>query len=380
MSSHESGGALRFAMFLIQAAVTGLALAFVITRMFPERFSPSPATSPAPVQSLASAGPESYREAVNSAGPAVVSIYSYSERVIQAPSRVFGDPMLQRFGNISPQRVREQSLGSGVIMSADGYLLTNFHVIANADNILVGLLDGRVTSAKLVGADPETDLAVLKIDGSELPMVRVAESADQAVGDVVLAIGNPYGIGQTVTLGIISAKGRNQLSLSRFEDFIQTDAAINSGNSGGALVNARGELIGINTAQFGQAQGISFAIPASAARRVLAEVIDHGEVIRGWIGAEYADTPANWIVDNAPRGAMVSLTLPGGPADLAGLQPGDVVRVYNGQEINSLSQLRATEAALAPGTQIKISGSRAGVPFETTATVAKRPNGLSRQQ
>ncbi|AVQ00113.1 peptidase S1 [Ahniella affigens] len=367
-------------MFLVQAAITGLALAFVVTRFFPDRFGAAPVSGPAPVQTVVANAPESYRQAVNSAGPAVVSIYSYSERVVQAPSRVFGDPMLQRFGNISPQRVLEQSLGSGVIMSADGYLLTNFHVISNASNILVGLFDGRVTSAKLIGADRETDLAVLKIDGSQLPTVKVAESDNQAVGDVVLAIGNPYGIGQTVTLGIISAQGRNQLSLSRFEDFIQTDAAINSGNSGGALVNARGELVGINTAQFGQAQGISFAIPAEAAKRVLAEVIEHGEVIRGWIGAEYADTPANWINDNAPRGAMVSLTLPGGPAEVGGLQPGDVIRVYNDQDINSLSQLRAIEAALAPGTKIKIRGSRAGVPFDSEVTVVKRPNGFGRRQ
>lgn len=380
MSSNEPGGALRFAMFLVQAAITGLALAFVITQFFPGQFGPAPASMPAPTATQASNSPESYRQAVSAAGPAVVSIYSYSERVVQAPSRVFGDPLLQRFGNISPQRVLEQSLGSGVIMSADGYLLTNFHVVANANNVLVGLMDGRVTSATVIGADPATDLAVLKIDGSQLPTVKIAESADQAVGDVVLAIGNPYGIGQTVTLGIISAQGRNQLSLSQFEDFIQTDAAINSGNSGGALVNARGELVGINTAQFGQAQGISFAIPAEAARRVLAEVIKNGEVIRGWIGAEYAETPANWISDNAPRGAMVSLTLPGGPAEQGGLQPGDVIRVYNGQEINSLSQLRAIEAALAPGTEIKIRGSRAGVPFESTVTVVKRPNGLSRRQ
>ncbi|MBK8283956.1 MAG: trypsin-like peptidase domain-containing protein [Ahniella sp.] len=367
-------------MFLVQAAITGLALAFVVTRLLPGQFGASvapdrPGDRPAPTSPV----PSSYRDAVTLAGPAVVSIHSYAERVVQAPSRVFGDPMLQRFGAISPQRILEQSLGSGVIMSPDGFLLTNFHVIANADNILVGLSDGRVTSARVVGADRETDLAVLKIDGTDLPAIQLATADEQAVGDVVLAIGNPYGIGQTVTLGIISAKGRNQLSLSRYEDFIQTDAAINSGNSGGALVNARGELVGINTAQFGQAQGISFAIPADAAKRVLAEVMVHGEVIRGWIGAEYADTPANWIIDNAPRGAMVSLTLPGGPADLAGLQPGDVIRLYNGQEVDGLSQLRGIEAALAPGARIKVSGHRAGVPFESEVLIAKRPNGLGKR-
>lgn len=368
---------MRFVMFLVQAVITGLALAFVITRLAPERFPAAPPAATAPV-AIPVAGPAGYREAVQRAGPAVVSIHGYTERVVQAPSRVFGDPMLQRFGAMSPQRVLEQSLGSGVIMSADGYLLTNFHVIANADDILVGLSDGRVTGARVVGADRETDLAVLKIDGTGLPAARAADGA-QEVGDVVLAIGNPYGIGQTVTLGIVSATGRNQLSLSRYEDFIQTDAAINSGNSGGALVNARGELVGINTAQFGQAQGISFAIPAAAAQRVLAEIIEHGEVIRGWIGAEYADTPANWLSADAPRGAMISLTLPGGAAEQAGLQPGDVIRRYAGTDIDGVGPLRAIEAAQKPGTKVRIAGVRAGVPFEVEATVAKRPNGLARR-
>lgn len=380
MTSPGTNPLWRTSLFLVQAAITGLALAFVITRLMPDRFAaPTPTASPGGATIHATASPDSYRDAVKRAGPAVVSIHSYAERIVQAPSRVFGDPMLQRFGAMSPQRVLEQSLGSGVIMSPDGFLLTNFHVIANADNILVGLSDGRVTKASVVGADRETDLAVLKIDGTDLPAAQIADAQAQAVGDVVLAIGNPYGIGQTVTLGIISAKGRNQLSLSRYEDFIQTDAAINSGNSGGALVNARGELVGINTAQFGQAQGISFAIPAEAAKRVLKEVMTHGEVIRGWIGAEYADTPANWITDNAPRGAMVSLTLPGGPAEQAGIQPGDVIRQYDNKDIDNLSELRSIEAALEPGVTATVSGVRAGVPFSVAVVIAKRPNGLGRR-
>ena len=302
-SRYRGASLLRALGFVLQFATVGLALAFVVTRLAPGRFggAPAPATATPP------AGPASYREAVARAAPSVVNIYTRI-MVAEPAYQIFADPTFQRFSGITlvPQRVPRRGLGSGVIVRADGYVLTNHHVIAGAQDILVGLSDGRITPASVVGTDRDTDLAVLKIEGSNLP-VAAPVPAEQAlaVGDVVLAIGNPLGIGQTVTIGIVSATGRNQLSLSRYEDFIQTDAAVNVGNSGGALVNARGDLVGINTSVFGRergVQGISFAIPASAAGRVLEQIIDHGHVIRGWMGADYADVAqsASPVSDGVP--------------------------------------------------------------------------------
>jgi serine protease DegS/serine protease DegQ len=279
-----------------------------------------------------------------------------------------------------PARRRlEQSLGSGVIVRADGYVITNYHVIAGAEDIFLGLQDGRVAPATVVGADSETDLAVLKIDGSNFPAMGFAPDRAVRVGDVVLAIGNPVNLGHTVTMGIVSATGRSNLNLSRFEDFIQTDAAINEGNSGGALVNAQGELIGINTAaaitRVGQAQGISFAIPAAAARRVLDEIIERGYVVRGWMGAEYADAAVSAAPTAAagPRGVQLVAVLPGGPADIAGLRPGDVLQRYAGADIEDEADLRSREAASAPGSVIDVSGQRGGVPFAVRVTLVQRP-------
>jgi len=367
----------RFLLFVLQFATVGLALAFVVTRLFPERFDAAPTattnpnTTAAPAPSPAS--PASYATAVQRATPSVVNIYA--RRVVTEPAyQLFGDPTYQRFKGtllMPPRRRLLPSLGSGVIVRSDGYVLTNNHVVADAQGILVGFGDGRTVEAQVVGSDRETDLAVLKIDAMNLPAATIASSSPLAVGDVVLAIGNPFGIGQTVTLGIVSATGRNQMNLSRYEDFIQTDAAINVGNSGGALVNAAGELVGINTALY-PGQGISFAIPAPAANRVMTQIIEHGYVIRGWIGAEYADTPLEARTESAPRGAQVQLVLPGGPAAAAGLEPRDILLRFNGQPINDEGDLRALESSLAPGTKVSIEGLRAGVPFATELTLIQR--------
>ena len=244
----------------------------------------------APGFSFTRQGPASYADAVNSASPAVANLYT--TKMVSKPAHpLFEDPQFRRFfgDNLPRQRRMESSLGSAVIMSREGYLLTNNHVTAGADQIVVALKDGRETLAHLVGSDPETDLAVLKIDLKDLPSITLGRSDDIHIGDVALAIGNPFGVGQTVTMGIISATGRNQLGLNTYEDFIQTDAAINPGNSGGALVDASGNLIGINTAIFsksGGSQGIGFAIPTKLALEVMKAIVEHGQVIRGWLGIE----------------------------------------------------------------------------------------------
>ena len=363
----------RSLLFVLQFAVLGLAIAFVVARLWPERFGPAVAPAATPPATA----PVSYSTAVQRAGPSVVSIYT--QRVVaEQPVRMFTDPALNRFNGVTlaPGRKRlERSLGSGVIVSEDGYVLTNHHVVAGADDILIGLWDGRITSARIVGIDQETDLAVIKVEGAKLPSAHFAEPNTLAAGDVVLAIGNPYGLSQTVTLGIVSATGRNQLSLSRYEDFIQTDAAINSGNSGGALVNVAGDLVGINTAQFGTGLGISFAIPAASARRVLQQIISHGEVIRGWMGAEYAGAPASPAAEGTvqQRGAQIAMLLPGGPADAAGLKPGDVVVEFNGELIGDESDLRSREAALLPGTSVSVRALRVGVEFVTEVELIQRP-------
>jgi serine protease DegQ len=362
----------RVSLFVLQFAVLGLAIAFVATRLWPLQ----PA---APAAAATTSSPRSYAPAVQRAGPSVVSIYT--QRVVAEQAyRMFTDPTVNRYNGVTlgPARRRlEQSQGSGVIVREDGYVLTNHHVIEGADNIWVGLWDGRITSAQLVGSDPETDLAVLKFEGAKLTAASFAPPEALQAGDVVLAIGTPLGYSQSVTMGIVSATGRNEYSLSRFEDFIQTDAAINVGNSGGALVNSEGDLVGINTAAMTRtfSTGINFAIPAASARRVLDQIIQHGEVIRGWMGAEYASAPAPQSNDGAssPRGAQIALLLPGGPADQAGLKPGDIVVDFNGAAVEDEGDLRSREAALKPGTKVAVRALRVGVEFVTEIEVIQRP-------
>jgi len=377
--------------FITRFVILGLALAFVVGLFWPgsgdrlrQRFglahAPQPSTTTQAAAPSPGTGAVSYADAVAKAAPAVVNIYA-NKMVTARAVQMYDDPVLQRlFGGLptGPAYKRpQQVLGSGVIVSGKGYVLTNNHVIANADDIQVLLYDGRIAKATLVGADEETDLAVLKIDAGNLPVVKIADSNALRAGDVVLAIGNPLGLNQTVTMGIVSAVGR-QLSSSSAEDFIQTDAAINLGNSGGALVNAKGELVGINTLLIGRqanAEGIGFAIPMSNAKTVLDQIVATGHVVRGWLGADYAFVPvaADSGLPAAARGAQVTDVYPGGPAAQAGIQSHDILLRIGTDDILDPSDLRRHEAALKPGSKVEVSGLRNGVPFHVEVTLARRP-------
>ncbi|MDT8896373.1 Do family serine endopeptidase [Halomonas sp. I1] len=325
-------------------------------------------------------GPVSYAEAVERAAPAVVNIYS--SRVVERDSHpLMSDPFFRQFfGDDAPSRQRMlSSLGSGVIVSEEGYVLTNHHVINGADQIQVALRDGRETLANVVGTDPESDLAVLRIDLEDPPVIELTDSQEVAVGDVSLAIGNPFGVGQTVTMGIISATGRSHLGLSAYEDFIQTDAAINPGNSGGALINPEGALVGINTAIFsrsGGSQGIGFAIPANLARNILEEIVTHGRVIRGWLGIEAQELDAELAASfglEVPSGVVIAGVVPNGPAAKAGLQPGDVLLEVDGEAIVDPRRTMSDIAAVAPGTELPVTIVRGGETRQVTLEVAERP-------
>lgn len=335
-------------------------------------------TSPATV-AAAMAGPVSYADAVEKAAPAVVNIYTRT-LVRRERHPIFDDPLFQRFfgRNPEPDQRIQSSLGSGVIMAAEGYVLTNNHVIHGADEIVVALRDGREANARVVGTDPESDLALLQIQLDELPVIQLT-SGDLRIGDVVLAIGNPFGVGQTVTLGIVSATGRNQLGLNTYEDYIQTDAAINPGNSGGALINAMGELVGINTAIFsksGGSQGIGFAIPAALANRTMQDIAEHGSAIRGWLGLEVQEsTPALLEALDLPRaltGLIVTGIYPDGPADKAGLNIGDIIVRINQQNADSARRAMNQIAAVRPGDNVQIEFLHAGQQRQVSAVAGQR--------
>ncbi|HWU76373.1 MAG TPA: trypsin-like peptidase domain-containing protein [Rhodanobacter sp.] len=379
-------------LFIARFVVLGLALAFVIGLFWPgsgarlrSRFGlvPAPTTQTTPARPTAgNTGPVSYADAVAAAAPSVVNIYA-NKIVTEQALRMYDNPVLQQLfgGQPTTYQHREQTLGSGVIVSAHGqdYVLTNNHVIANAADIQVLLYDGRIAKASLVGSDQETDLAALKIDASNLPVIHMADQQQLRPGDVVLAIGNPFGLNQTVTMGIVSAIGR-QLNSSSAEDFIQTDAAINLGNSGGALIDTRGELIGINTMLIGKgqaanAEGIGFAIPVATARKVLDQLITTGHVVRGWMGANYTFVPiaANSGLPAAARGVQVTAVYPGGPAAQAGIRPHDILLRIGDSDILDPADLRRREAALKPGSQVQLSGLRNGSPFHVELTLVQRP-------
>ncbi len=372
-------------LFLAQAAFVGLVAAALLLWLLPDiRQTPNAVVEVREHRASNSAlgsGPVSYADAVDQAAPAVVNIYT-AKLITQRAHPLINDPLFQFFfgerAGADRQRL-QTSLGSGVILSAQGYVLTNNHVVSDADQIQVMLGDGRSLQAAVVGLDPETDLAVLKIDADELPSVVLGNSEQLRVGDVVLAIGNPFGVGQTVTQGIVSATGRNQLGISTFENFIQTDAAINPGNSGGALINAHGELIGINTAIFsktGGSQGIGFAIPVSLARTVMEQIVEHGAVVRGWLGIEAQDLTAALAKSfNLPitQGVLIAGVLRGGPADQAGLMPGDVVTTLDDQAVSNARESMNAIAAHRPGSTLRIQGIRDGKPFSAEARIGQRP-------
>ncbi|MGM0535939.1 MAG: Do family serine endopeptidase [Pseudomonadota bacterium] len=381
----------------------GVLAAIVLLNAFPQLIGrpaspPAPPATPALVQSddenksreapevrqaeplTRQQGPASYAQAVERAAPAVVNIYS--TRVVEREEHpLMSDPFFRQFfGDELPSRQRMlSSLGSGVIVSDDGYVLTNHHVIRGADEIQVALRDGRETLAEVIGTDPESDLAVLRIELDSLPVIELTDTTRVAVGDVSLAIGNPFGVGQTVTMGIISATGRSHLGLNAYEDFIQTDAAINPGNSGGALVNAEGALVGINTAIFsrsGGSQGIGFAIPANLARNILDELVTRGRVIRGWMGIEAQELNQELAASfglQTPAGVIIAGVVPDGPADRAGLQPGDVLLEVDGQPVLDPRRTMSNIASVAPGTRLPLTVVRGGERQEVTIELGERP-------
>jgi Do/DeqQ family serine protease len=374
--------------YLVQAVVLGLAIAFVVLYVWPEITGQAPSTveirqtAPEPAtQSVG--GPYSYATAVDRASSAVVNINT-AKVITVRPHPFFDDPIFRQFFGgadnlITPRKRVETSLGSGVIMSAQGIILTNHHVIRGADAIQVSLQDGRMVQAKVVGSDPETDIAVLKIDLKKLPVITLGHSDKLRVGDVVLAIGNPFGVGQTVTMGIVSATGRNKLGINTFENFIQTDAAINPGNSGGALIDAEGNLVGINTAIFSRSggnQGIGFAIPTSLAQNVMEEIIKHGRPQRGWLGIEaQVITPqiARALELKDTKGVVVVGVVRGGPAHKAGLQPGDVLVSIDGKKINEAREALLNISSHKPGSVVKLGILREGKSMMLQATAIERP-------
>jgi serine protease DegQ len=379
----------RLWIIFAQAATVAVAVVFVVSTFRPEWLPvrSTPGVTGTLVQQAPTAGPlpgaasvGSYSEAVRRATPSVVNIFSSKE--IRAPRHpLLNDPIFRRFfGDQLPDEAqRASSLGSGVIVSSSGYLLTNHHVVEAADEIEVALPDGKKLLAKVVGNDPETDLAVLRVNAENLPAITFGSSDALRVGDVVLAIGNPFGVGQTVTGGIVSALGRTGLGINTFENFIQTDAAINPGNSGGALIDAGGNLVGINTAIFsrsGGSMGIGFAIPVSTAKMVLEQIVKTGNVTRGWIGVEVQElTPqaAESFKLGETRGALIAGVLRGGPADKAGVKPGDVLYEIEGKPVVDPSGMLNVVAALAPGKSAHMKLKRKGQDVNADVTVGTRP-------
>ncbi|CDW94710.1 HtrA-like serine protease [Thiomonas sp. CB2] len=377
----------RLWLLFSQTVTIALAALFVVSTLKPEwvRFGTPDSTlanapavvtiQDAPAAPTAAPAAGSYSAAALKAMPAVVSITTS-----KAPRRLPGrDPWLRQFQGSRQPTV---GLGSGVIVSPDGYILTNNHVIEGADQIEVKLSDGREARATLVGRDPDTDLAVLRIGLNKLPVITFGSDANAHVGDVVLAIGYPFGVGQTVTQGIISALGRTQLGINTFENFIQTDAAINPGNSGGALVDANGNLIGINTAIFsrsGGSLGIGFAVPVSTARNVMQQLISTGQVVRGWIGVEPQDVTdqlARTLNLPHPEGVVIIGVLRKGPADEAGVRPGDVVLDVAGKPVVNTGQLLNAVAALTPGSEAAIKVLRGGKATTLQVRIGTRPQNI----
>ncbi len=375
-----------------QAATISLAALFVVTTLRPEwlgrqgtpgaqviglKEANSPETTPG---QGAPGRLTSYNDAVRKAVPAVVNIFT--SKAVKARRHPFAnDPLFRQFfGDQMEQEQRSTGLGSGVIVSSKGYILTNHHVIEAADEIEVATADGKKFKARVVGSDPDTDIAVLQVTTESLPAITFGNDGALRAGDVVLAIGNPFGVGQTVTMGIVSAVGRSHLGINTFENFIQTDAAINPGNSGGALIDSNGNLVGINTAiysQSGGSMGIGFAIPASSARQVMESIIETGSVTRGWIGVEAQEiTPelAESFKLPVASGALIAGVIRGGPADKGGVRPGDVLLQVEGKAVTDPQSMLTLVAALVPGKLAKLKIRRDTKNLDVQVEVGKRPN------
>ena len=394
---HSTRALLRF---LFKAIVVGLAIAFLAVWWRPALLGALVATPGIGAQPVAAAGTgpqapsagtaapqsraaavafEGFADAVARAAPAVVNIYT--ARVVTEKTPVA--PLDQLFGDYWPsyrQRI-ERSLGSGVIVDEKGRIVTNQHVIAGADSIKVQMADGRIADARIVGQDPDTDIAILDVQTTgKLPVMPFGRSDTLRVGDIVLAIGNPYGLSQTVTQGIVSATGRGQLGLATFENVIQTDAAINPGNSGGALINVRGELVGINTAVLNRAsggpEGIGFAIPVNLVRGVMQQIVAHGHVVRGWLGLvpeDLSEEQAAQLGMPGGAGIIVVNILVKSPAFEAGMRPGDLITAVAGQPVRNAQDLVSRVAALPPGSQVEVEGHQGGKPFKLKVGVLERP-------
>jgi len=361
--------------FVAQSIVVGLAAAAVILLLMPGS-SLFNSTKQA----------DSYHTAIEAAAPAVVNIYS-GNTYTEPRNPILQDPLFRRFfgetsqGNPSASNTRKRidSKGSGVIIDMEGHILTNAHVIQGAEEIFVTLRDGRETIARIIGIDSDTDLAVLQIGLENLPVIPIGDSSQLRVGDIVLAIGNPYDFGQTVTQGIVSATGRKRLGITTFDNFIQTDADINPGNSGGALISTSGDLVGINTAIYsttGGSQGIGLATPINTGIEVMRQLISHGRVVRGWIGIQAQPLPADIAeaMGLMKGGVLVSGVLQGGPADIAGINPGDVVIKIQNQDITDPRQAIDTIAKLAPGSKIEMTIVRGWKELKINAVVTQRPH------
>jgi serine protease DegS len=392
---------LKFLTFVSASAIVGLAAAFVVVVLRPEliaRHSSAavpapaqptvPAPSPAPVPVINQPAIEaparavnSYADAVERAAPAVVNIYT-AHRVMEP---IMPSTIEQLFGDMQTRyRPRvEQTLGSGVIVDAVGHVITNYHVIEKAELIRVQLADGRITDVKIVGSDPDTDLALLQLDlKKDIPVMQLGHSDRLRVGDVVLAIGNPVGLSQTVTQGIVSATGRGQLGVATFENFIQTDAPINVGNSGGALINVDGELIGINTAVLAKdlgVEGIGFAIPVNMVRGVMSEILSKGRVVRGWIGIVPIDIDDMTARYNnlAQAGVVVKKLYVGSPAAEGGIELRDIILSVNGVAVTSAQDTLTRIAIAKPGAKVKIAGIRGTERFSSQIVVSERPRSKS---
>ncbi|MFA6041672.1 MAG: Do family serine endopeptidase [Methylophilus sp.] len=372
-------------LIFAQSATVCLGLLFVLKIFYPNLLEPKPANvAIKQVQSTAKTETNSgYSSAAKKAMPSVVNIFSSSKVATNSPPQLQEDPLFRHFFGDqydNDEDQSESSLGSGVIVSEQGLILTNNHVVSGADQIEVAITDGRKFSAKIVGADPETDLAILKVDAENLPAITFANSEKLNVGDVVLAIGNPFGVGQTVTQGIVSALGRNHLGINTFENFIQTDASINPGNSGGALIDISGNLVGINSAIYsknGGSMGIGFAIPVSIAKQVMEQITLTGGVTRGWIGIEAQDiTPElaeSFGIDNKVQGSLIAGVLRDSPADVAGLRAGDILTKINGKAVTDSESMLNIIAVLKPKDKAKLEIIRNSQPLVVALTVGKRP-------
>jgi len=381
----------KFWLLFAQSTTIALGILFIVALFRPDilRMQPLPdltinqAHTPRGEISLT----ESFAPAAQRVIPSVVNIFT-QQKMPTNNHPALNDPIFRYFfGDRLDERPRQASnLGSGVIVSQNGFILTNHHVIEAADEIQVALENGQTLPARVVGTDPETDLAVLKISANALPAITFAESDTLRIGDWVLAVGNPFGVGQTVTAGIVSALGRTHLGINTFENFIQTDAAINPGNSGGALVDVAGHLVGVNSAIYsrtGGSQGIGFAIPVSIARQVMEQIIREGGVVRGWVGIEVQDlTPelAESFNLDKTEGALIAGVLKGGPADLGGVRPGDILLAVNGSTVTDSSSLLNLIAALKPGDKARLTVARKNQSLDLPIQVGRRPVETAKEQ